>query len=92
MRRNKKKSLELKLDLHGITYNKIEMLLEEFCFINTPPFKIVTGNSNKMKKYSKISNNKITKKLYSTYDLYLNTKYKIDINQNTLERVKNYFK
>ena len=26
------------------------MLLEDYCFINTPPFKIVTGNSNKMKK------------------------------------------
>ena len=50
MTRNKKKSLERKLDLHGITYNKIEFLLEDYCFINTPPFKIVTGNSNKMKK------------------------------------------
>ena len=50
MTRNKKKSIELKLDLHGITYNKIEVLLEDYCFINTPPFKIVTGNSNKMKK------------------------------------------
>ena len=42
--------------------------------------------------YSKISNNKIKKKLYNSYDLYLNTKYDVDINQNTLERVKNYFK
>ena len=50
MKINKKKSIELKLDLHGITYNKIDDLLEDYCFINTPPFKIITGNSNKMKK------------------------------------------
>ena len=49
MRRDKIKSIELKLDLHGITYNMIEELLEDYCYTNTPPFKIVTGNSNKMK-------------------------------------------
>jgi len=50
MRRDENKSIEEQLDLHGITYNKIEVLLEDYCFINTPPFKIITGNSNKMKK------------------------------------------
>tara|TARA_Y100000741_G_scaffold337241_1_gene296432 strand:+ start:41 stop:274 length:234 start_codon:yes stop_codon:yes gene_type:complete len=49
MRRDKIKSIELKLDLHGITYNMIEELLEDYCYTNTPPFKIITGNSNKMK-------------------------------------------
>ena len=50
MKINKKKSIELILDLHGITYNKIDDLLEDYCFINTPPFKIITGNSNQMKE------------------------------------------
>ena len=39
----------IRLDLHGLTYDKIHDLLEDFCFLNTPPFKIITGNSNKMK-------------------------------------------
>tara|TARA_Y100000590_G_C15705977_1_gene1008642 strand:+ start:776 stop:2200 length:1425 start_codon:yes stop_codon:yes gene_type:complete len=60
--------------------------------INEIILKKLNVNSNEMKKYSKISNNKIKNKLYNTYDLYLNTKYEININQNTLERVKNYFK
>ena len=30
--------------------------------------------------------------LYNSYDFLLNEKYDIDINQNTLERMKNYFK
>ena len=60
--------------------------------INEIFLKKLIVNSNEMKKYLTISDNKIKKKLYNTYDLYLNTKYEININQNTLERVKNYFK
>ena len=29
--------------------------------------------------------------MYGSYDLFLNEKYKVKINQKTLERVKNYF-
>ena len=38
------------------------------------------------------SNKNIKSNLYSTYDILLNKKYKIKINQNTLDRVKNYFR
>ena len=44
------KPIDQKLDLHGITHDMIGELLEEYCFLNTPPFKIITGNSNNMKK------------------------------------------
>ena len=30
--------------------------------------------------------------MYLSYDNFLNSKYKIKINEKTLERVKNYFK
>ena len=60
--------------------------------INEIKLKKLNIGSNEMAIYSKISNNKIKKKLYNSYDLYLNTKYDVNINQNTLERVKNYFK
>ena len=30
--------------------------------------------------------------MYSSYDYLLNKKYKVKINQKTLERVKNYYK
>ena len=29
--------------------------------------------------------------IYNSYDIYLNKKYKVKINEKTLERVKNYF-
>ena len=32
------------------------------------------------------------KSLLKSYDTFLNDKYTVDINQQTLERVKNYFK
>ena len=42
--------------------------------------------------YKDQSRTDIKNKLYSSYDNFLNSKYKIKINEKTLERVKNYFK
>ena len=50
MQNRKNNKRDLKLDLHGIRYEKIEDLLEDYCFLNTPPYKIITGKSNHMKK------------------------------------------
>ena len=38
------------IDLHGKFYNDIELILEEHFYNNIPPFKIITGNSSKMKE------------------------------------------
>ena len=38
------------------------------------------------------ANNLIKNKIFQTYDVYLNSKYTIKINEKTLERVKNYFR
>ena len=49
-------------------------------------------NSNDLNSYSKQSTIKLRDNLYGSYDVLMNAKYKIEINQNTLERVKNYFR
>ena len=49
-------------------------------------------NSNDLNSYSKQSTIKLRDNLYGSYDILMNEKYKIEINQNTLERVKNYFR
>ena len=49
-------------------------------------------NSNDLNSYSKQSTIKLRDNLYGSYDVLMNEKYKIEINQNTLERVKNYFR
>ena len=43
------------------------------------------------KKYFDLSKNKITTDLYNTYNSYLENKYKININHQTLAKTKNYF-
>ena len=37
-------------------------------------------------------NEKIKNEIYSSYDIYLNNEYKVEINDNALERVNNFFK
>ena len=50
------------------------------------------NNADKIKKFSNQTNLKIRNDLYNSYDLLLNEKYKIEINQKTLDRTKNYFR
>ena len=40
----------LDIDLHGKFYQDIDQVLEDHFYNNIPPFKIITGNSSKMKK------------------------------------------
>ena len=42
--------------------------------------------------YAVESNNLIKSKIFQSYDVYLNSKYTIKVNEKTLERVKNYFR
>ena len=52
----------------------------------------IIKSSNDYKKYNDKSNNEIKNNMFSSYDLLLNKKYKVKINQKTLERVKNYYR
>ncbi len=49
-------------------------------------------DENEKNTYKTISNSNISADLYRTFDLYLNTKYKVKLNEKTMERVKNYFR
>ena len=51
-----------------------------------------TKDSQENKSYVKQTNIKIRDNLYNSYDLLLNEKYKIEVNENTLDRMKNYFR
>ena len=50
------------------------------------------SDKNDLSNYTIKANMQIKNNLYSTYDYLINDKYKITINQNTLERIKNYFR
>ena len=38
------------LDLHGLSHLQVEDLVENFVLTNEPPFRIITGNSEKMRE------------------------------------------
>ena len=38
-----------RLDLHGIRHEEVDRLVENFVLLNTPPMRIITGNSHKMR-------------------------------------------
>ena len=54
--------------------------------------KNIIKNSNEYENYNKEANKKMMNNMYSSYDYLLNKKYKVKINQKTLERVKNYYR
>ena len=49
-------------------------------------------NSNLIEEYIGKSNQKVKDHLFQSFDFYIDNKYKVEVNQKTLERVKNFFK
>ena len=54
--------------------------------------KNIIKNSDDYEKYNDEANKTMKNNMYSSYDYLLNKKYKVEINQKTLERVKNYYR
>ena len=52
----------------------------------------IVKNSENFLNFNNQTNMKIRNTMYKSYDYYIADKYKVKINQKTLERVKNYFK
>ena len=55
-------------------------------------YKTIDSNSDELKKYTIRSKLNIKNNVSSTYDDLLNQKYKVQVFENTLDRLKNYFK
>ncbi len=52
----------------------------------------ISKNSTNYNDFNDQANVDLRDNMFSSYDFYLNEKYKVKINQKTLDRVKNYFK
>ena len=52
----------------------------------------ISKNSKNFARYTNQANLKIRDQMFTSYDFFLNDKYKVEINQKTLGRVKNYFR
>ncbi len=58
---------------------------------NVISFQNKAKNKDKINEYANKQNSNIRNTMLKTYDLLLNNKYDIVINQKTIERVKNFF-
>ena len=54
-------------------------------------FKEIKKNSNEYEKYEAKARLNLVNKIYQTHDNNLNEKYNVDLNQRTIERVKNSY-
>ena len=54
-------------------------------------YKKIEKNSNEFEKYEAKARLNLTNKIYRTFDEELNNKYKVELNQKTVERVKSSF-
>ena len=52
----------------------------------------ISKSSKNFAVYTNQANLKIRDQMFTSYDFFLNDKYKVEINQKTLDRVKNYFR
>ena len=76
---------QLQAEAEGIQ-EKIDQSLDEAKESTSQSIK------NALSKFNDQANIKATENMFSSYDDFLNDKYIVDVNQKTLERVKNYFK
>ena len=66
----------------------------------TPSFLVLLKKFNKsssidenkqLKEYTSKLNSNVKNSMLQSYDLYLNNKYEVVLNQKTIERVRNFF-
>ena len=74
-----------------IVANDLDLVENYLVFIENVKKVTINSNSDEYKKYFNLAKVQMMSSLYNTYDMYLRDKYKIDINYQSLEVLKNSF-
>ena len=82
--------------LYSLPINSFTLINDEkdniyLAKIDKYEIKQLQNDEKRLKEYNSKLNSNIKNTMLNTYDLYLNQKYKVDLNQKTIERVKNFF-
>ena len=82
--------------LYSLPINSFTLINDEkdniyLAKIDRYEIKQLQNDEKRLKEYNSKLNSNIKNTMLNTYDLYLNQKYKVDLNQKTIERVKNFF-
>jgi peptidyl-prolyl cis-trans isomerase D len=97
IRDNEKFSNESVKFMYSMSKNSFTLTVDEnnniylVHIVNISENNISKGSKN-FTTYTNQANVKIRDQMFTSYDFFLNDKYKVKINQKTLERVKNYFR
>ena len=97
IRDNKKFEINAVEILYSLPVNSFTLINDEKNNIYLAKIKkfenqFVKNNNDKLNEYIKKQNSNHKNSLLKSYDLLLNEKYNVILNQKTIERVKNYFK
>ena len=86
------KAVEL---MYSLPVNSFTLINDEMSNIYLAKIKNfqneIIENDDKIKEYASNQNLNLKNNMLESYDLYLNSRYDVTINQKTIERVKNFF-
>ena len=86
------KAVELMYSLPVNSFTLINDEMSNIYLAKIKSFKDETlENNDKIKEYAGKQNSNLKNNMLKSYDLYLNSRYDVTLNQKTIERVKNFF-
>ena len=91
---NKKFNINAVEILYSLPINTFTLINDEednIYIAKVKKFQNVSKDNEKFKEYANKQNSNIKNTMLKSYDLFLNDKYNVVLNQKTVERVKNFF-
>ena len=92
---NKKFEINAVELLYSLPINSFTLINDEennIYLAKVNKFQDVSKDDEKFKEYTNKQNSNIKNTMLKSYDIFLNDKYDVVLNQKTIERVKNFFK
>ena len=95
IRDNKKFDINAVKILYSLPINSFTLINDEkenIYLAKVKDYQVeLINNNNEMKDYTNKQNSNLKNNMLMSYDLYLNSRYNVTLNQKTIERVKNFF-
>ena len=92
---NKKFDIKAVELLYSLPVNSFTLINDEMNNIYLAKIKnfqnATMENNDKIKEYESKQNSNLKNNMLKSYDLYLNSRYNVTLNQKTIERVKNFY-
>ena len=93
---NKKFKIDAVEILYSLPVNSFTLINDEeniiyLAKIDKYEIESINKSNDKLKKYNAKLNSNMKNSMLNSYDLYLNSKYEVNLNQKTIDRVKNFF-